>query len=919
MSIKSSFISTQEQVVKLNENNIKLLNGLNKIVTSKDSTIRLDVINDNDTVESIDLPTVGYLQAQLNRLDQNIKTLSGVDSRGSIVTPSNNVYQKIIKANINKEPNSFGELNPVDSFSSVNNSFFDALLNPIIAVNFDLTGKIDEDTRKVLSKRYIVKFERDEFGNLTDQGATAENLFNENFKGRTDITQEELENWILNTPGLHIKANGEKIVYDEQYFDLNPNNLEYDGLFTILGVEEDPVNRKMWYLFDTITYYKIKTKEEYQLKIEDQVIINSEFATTRWKIIEISQDATQIRVNLERVEGYEALPIGIQAGLKYYSGVEQDNVIKISVGFNEYNIVFLKAVNTTNNLLSRQWSLGTAYYTNDLKLLSTSNTGEHGLSLNDYYINTVQDYGKLLQDLAEREIPTEFALKPNNVVLNADNFTVVQVNKNITDTNTTDRLKTLHAQSTSYSSELEELNKTIVEKQNELIKKHFTNPGDKQKVENEIKKLTEQANNVSKLLETTVAQIISEEALVPNIAPEFRIRGFWPIPESVSNGLTRPQEVVQFVVQFRYLSTSGQESATESFTITDENGNTINASFSNWYQQMSPLRSRSFNISTGKYEWDPEDLTNPNVLNINQLDIPIVPNVQAEIRVKAISEVGWPSVNIDSEWSDSIVIGFPTELIPPKDREATIVEQAKFDSVRLQINQDLNEKGLDTHLAGQFTDNNILYAHNADNIGVVTDAGVVKLSDRLVQIENNENVEEDKDLQLDNGWINYGSSYSKAMYYKHESRVYLTGLVRLEQRFDNEEDDFDYSKRYPDVVVRSGNPTLNTEFANIGYLPTEYRPSTIKTFLVATSIGENKVSKTGNNAFPWGRSLNNNMDLMYGRIDVYPNGLIRLVTGATGFVSLEGISFKISKNPLTQTDELTTDAILQLSRLQQNS
>ncbi|MFV2014401.1 MAG: hypothetical protein ACC656_03155, partial [Candidatus Heimdallarchaeota archaeon] len=715
-------------------------------MTSKDSHVEMTIVNTDDQVSVISLPTVGYLQAEINRLDQNVKTLSGVDSRGSIVFPANNTFQKIIRADLNKEPNPLGEQDPIESFSSVSNSFFDALLNPILAVPFDLTGEIDDNTRDIVSRRYIIEFERDEFGELTDQGQDAQNSFNENFKGRTDITIEELENWILNTPGILSMPNGNKIVYDEQLFSIEPNNLEYDGIFSVLGVNEDRVNNKLWYLFDTLTYYNVETEEEKQLAIDDEVIVNAQTTTTRWKVIEISTAASENRVILEYAEGYEPVPIGIQGGLKYYSGVQLDRILLVSVGFDEYNVIFLKPVNS-NNLQAREWSPGTAFYTNDLRLTSDSDTGEDGLSMTDYYINVVQDYGKLLADAAEKEIPGLYALRPNTTTLDANNFTVVQVNKNITDNDESERLKNLHAQSTTYSSQLEELNRTIVERQNELIKKQFNNPGDKTKVENEIKKLSEDANTVSKLLETTVSQIISESSRLPKADPEFRVRGFWAIPESVSDGRSRPQEVIQFRINWRYLSETGQENATESFTVTvDDDGNTVNASFSNWEEYITNIRNRTFDSETGRYNWAPEDVTNPDVSNINQLDVLLNPGEKVEVRVKSVSEVGWPSTSLESEWSESIIISFPTELVPPANRGQQIVENAKFDNVRIGVEQDLREKGLDTHLSSQFTDNNVYYAHNSDNIGVVTNTGVVRLSERLQQIENNENVEEEKNV-----------------------------------------------------------------------------------------------------------------------------------------------------------------------------
>jgi hypothetical protein len=42
------------------------------------------------------------------------------------------------------------------------------------------------------------------------------------------------------------------------------------------------------------------------------------------------------------------------------------------------------------------------------------------------------------------------------------------------------------------------------------------------------------------------------------------------------------------------------------------------------------------------YTWLTEDITNPDLPNINQLDISIQSNEKIDIRIKSISEVGWP-------------------------------------------------------------------------------------------------------------------------------------------------------------------------------------------------------------------------------------------------------------------------------------
>lgn len=917
MAIKSSFVSTVEQIVKLNDTNIQALTGLNQIVRSDLSEIEITVIDANDQPSTISLPTVGFLKSEIERINQNLKTLSSIESKGAIVQPANNVYRKIILADLNKEPNTVGQLNAISTFSTESNSFFDALLNPLLNIEINLEGQIEDDVRKVLSRRYIIKFEEDETGATTDQAQTSINLFNEQFKGRTDITITELETWILNTPGIVALKNGSKINYDEQLFDLDPNSLKYDGLFTILGTEEDRTNRKLWYLFDTLTYFDIATGEQKTLAVDDQLIINTEFSSTRFKIVEISTAASNIRVRLTILEGFEPVPVAITGGLKYYSPVVTSKTVKISVSFDEYNVVFVKPVNTDNYLVARDWSNGTAFFTNELRLSSSANTGENGTILTDYYINSVYDYGQVLQDLVQSKIPLIYSLIPNAPVLNVDNFVVRQTNKNITDTPDAEKLKQLHSQANSLRSKLDQLNETLKQKRDQLIKTRFKNAADKTKVQNEISKLVGDQEQTTRNLQAVTNQIVSQDNLTAEVAPEYRVQGFWSIPDPVSEGKSRDQEVVQFLVNYRFISESGQDNPTQSFTFTDNDGTTVNASFSNWNEFFTKLRKREFDTTLQRYVWAKEDLSNSDVINTNQLSIPIIPNVRVEIRIKSISEVGYPDNIIESNWSDTITISFPTDLLPTNSRQEQIAREAELDNVRLTVQQDLNNQGLDKHLAQSFVSNDTFFAHNTDNIAVTQNAGgaVITLTEKLNQISNSENIEALKNIILQNSWSNFGSSYSTAQYYRNAGRIYLSGLIRLELTFDNDTDNSDLTKKYPDLIVRSELPTQNVQYATICTLPTGYRPDKIHSFVIATSQGTDITGGNGAFNYPWGRNQRNNMALGFGRIDIFPNGIVRLVTGATGFVSLDNVSFRAATDANTQTDNLSTDALLQLSRL----
>jgi hypothetical protein len=76
--------------------------------------------------------------------------------------------------------------------------------------------------------------------------------------------------------------------------------------------------------------------------------------------------------------------------------------VRVSVGYDERNVFFIKP-KYDNNLLAKKWSLGTGYYTNNLRLVSDSTA--NGLSMEQFYTDYVYDYGVILQDLVAKKIP----------------------------------------------------------------------------------------------------------------------------------------------------------------------------------------------------------------------------------------------------------------------------------------------------------------------------------------------------------------------------------------------------------------------------------------------------------------------------------------------------------------------------------
>lgn len=741
MPIQSSFPTVADQVLTFNKNLVEILSKISSLTTTSESAVSVQIYDEQGVLTTYSLPSFNFLKSEIDRLNNNINSLYSIDTPGALIQNSNqNKFKKIITVDLNREPNSIQQLSTVTSFNATKNWFFDSLLNPQLWISIDLTGKIENNVRKCLSRRYIIDFAKDEAGNYTPLGQSALNSFNELFRGKVDINLDEFENWHRNTPGI-VEPNNPN--FDEQVFDLDPNDLLYDGQFSVLRIEEDRLNKKLWYVLDTLDYLVTDTNDIKQLAVNDELIINSAISTTRYKIIEVSTAESEFRVRFERVEGLDPIPVGIGV-LKIYSPVVYTKTLKISIGYNERNVIFVKPLNTDNYLLAKNWSLGTGYWTNDLRL--SSNTPENGLTMEQYYIDFVYDYGTVLQDLVAKKTPNILAGTPIAPTLNSDNFKVVQINKHLTDTPNSNLIKTKHNFQQSLQSEVSQISQAIEDRNKKSKVTKFTSDAAKKQFDLELSDLQAKKDSKSKLLATTTQEIIDlSKSPLTKVQPKFSLRGFWTMPEAVITRGTTPQEVVQFRVQYRYTSKDGRETPVETFKLRTNAGKNQTGAFSNWNEFKTDARKRTFNPQTGEYTWEIEDVENADTPNINQLDIPIQANEKVEIRIKSISEVGWPESPVESDWSEVLTIEFPDDLNNVLNENEFILQEANKEDLKVRMQNELSAKGLDDHLSDTTVINNKTIHHDADKIlsGFKDENGVAldlyqyltNLTNRIVALE----------------------------------------------------------------------------------------------------------------------------------------------------------------------------------------
>lgn len=728
-----------EKTALLYKNSVEVLTKINDAITTTNNSVTVNSENTDGTISNYTVPSFTNLSNSINLANTNIQKLSGLQADNSVIITDTNSTRKIISVDVSREPKPIESINTVTTFKQSNNWFFDSLINPLLSVQLDLNGKVNDNINKILSRRYIVKFEKNADGTLTTNGQASLDDFKVKFLNKNNFTINEFINWKTNTTNTGTLNSKEPDYYmDEQFFDLNYKEVLYKGYYSVMKIETDNINKRVWYHLNTINYFG-KDGSTATLSNGDYLMLNKSGAFSKYRITEINTSSSLFRIGLEIAEGYDPVPVGTNV-LEYYSEMKTQKTVNISIGFDEYNVIFIKPINTQNYVIGSSWSKGVAYYSNEL-VLDTDNR----INMDNFYINKVMDYGSVLDDLVKKKIPSSVASVPNIPVLKTENFKVVQINKHLTDTKDNDTLKKLHSQKNTSKSKLSQLDEAISQKNKEINTKIYKSSSDKDKAQIELDKLIKNKDSETKQY-TSLVQQISNTKSDGGTSAKFRVRGFWDFPTPIIKAGFRPQEVIGFEIQYRYSSKYGTQNKTEGFTNTTNSNKKETAYFSEWNPLKTDIRKRSYNETTGEWYWEIEDVSDADTPNVNQLDIAIQPDERVEIRIRSISEVGYPESVIMSEYSEIIAIDFPTELKDVSGENEFILAEASKESVSVGFENKLSSMGITEHISSSYFTNDSYTAHKAGEIITTlkdTNGKPLSTDDALIMLLNKINALEE--------------------------------------------------------------------------------------------------------------------------------------------------------------------------------
>lgn len=721
MQSKNNLSDLLSKLLLLNNNSVESFSRINEAITSDEESVTLNIENADGSKDTFTIPSFGYLKNSIERLNNNLNTISNIKGAGSTVRLSDGTYRKVLAAKLPSAAPSVTSLNSVNTFKIKSNYFFENMMNPLLCVNIDLTNQVSNDVERVLVRRYI----------LDADTLAKTDFFNHNYSGRPTIDYNQFL--------YDIVENRISYVLDEEIVQLTPRSRRYEGNFDVIRITNDNVTetingasisrtRKLIKL-NTLSYTDNNSgyANTMQLAVGDSLEIVSEPCDTRYIIKQI--DTSTNTVILELAEGYRSVKIGTNI-LRVSSEKSNDVSIDVTVGFNEHCVVFVKPVDADSNLMASDWSPGTGFITNDLTF---TNADGQVMTLQQYYQRNVIDFGAFLLSYANDWYPTSSeGVVPNAPVLETTNFKVVQINKQVTESEEMDKIQQLNAEKVNLHNQIDSKSKAIEDLKTKINTTNYVSPAmrtaDVSDLQSKIKDYESTVSAYSSKVNTISA--LSQSSSIASVSPKYRIRGFWEMPAEQSAPATGTQAIIKFKTRYRYLSPAGAANNIEQI------GDTVSGSFSNYAVIESVLRERAKD-NNGVFYWKKIDLNDSEEININQLDIPITKGEKVEIQVKSISEAGFPGNPLESEWSEPIVIGFPEEYTADSPVD-NILKQNASDESQLVVDQTLSAKGVIAHVSDSFGTSTGVFMHTANSIAsgfVSEEQNPISLYQKLAEMQ----------------------------------------------------------------------------------------------------------------------------------------------------------------------------------------
>ncbi len=662
-----------KRMERLYKNIYNLLDAFNKASQNKsNSTITAELYDENNNIKQIKVNSFLQLQQEINRIDNNFKSLITQPSYILASDGTLSMYEKTTFLTAEYLDSFYfdGSKCIIDKESMIEDFVYPTIKLPII-INKDILQNT------IYCKIYEITKGWDEI--------------------QDNIKEINLQ-YLNNNGKLFYKDYSRSLKIEKQ-------KVKYHGKFTIENVAATNISNTFNVILDKIRYTSINNLgDNINLQVGD--ILVSETGMSKYQIKDL--DTFNRIVTIVRIGGNEIPKVGINQLIFNQIIESKQNIINIPIKPNQKLVIFLSVENKDTIGYP---SVGIKIDTEEFTVTHNNQT----YTIDEYFQKYVTNFSQYLNTLInDASIPYSLGIKPDKPVLNKANFRVVQINKHLLDQQTQNDINELNKKKQLLQNDIDAKQLIIDQTQIELNAQKFNSIEEKSYRLNRIQLLRTEINTAKSNLLAITRDIDNNASKynIKNTKPKYKVIGFWDIQEVMYSPVTLPQHIIKYEVQYRYLRKDVDINEATTYKMIS-NGKEITVAFSNWNELNTRCLNKIEDID-GKIVWESNILDSVDDININQCAISINEGESIEIKVRAISEAGYPISPMKSDWSEPIRIDFPDSL-KTGSLQATIA-QNETDLRNAEFNAILQNLGVLNHLSGTIQEAEKTYFHSAKDI-----------------------------------------------------------------------------------------------------------------------------------------------------------------------------------------------------------
>jgi len=674
--MKSSAEELFDNMSLLYKNIYSLLTAFQEASISQNSLITANIEKPDGSIENVTINSFQKLQQELTRLDSNFKSLLNSDNLSYVLDSDGSISQLTKTSFINAEY--------LENFvmEQGNNCFIDktSVIDDLIFPNIKIPITIDSNLH---SDIYCRTFE-------ISQGWQ-----------EIPINPTIIDLEYLGSIG--------KVIFKEinRSLKLEKEQIKYFGKFTIENLSIDKISNNIFNIvLNEVKYTGINTiGNSIDLKIGDLLISKS--GSSKYIINDIDKITKKLKIT--RIAGSEVLTTGIDT--LYFNEIlpSDKKIVGVPVRPLQKIVVFLSTENFKNISYP---SKGIKIDTESYNVVYRNKT----YTLDDFFANYVLNFSEYLTAfINDSTIPINLGIIPDKPVLESSNFKVVQINKHLNNSKSITEINELNSRKQSIQNDIEFKQTQINKTQIEIDTANFSNVAEKASKANLLITLRQDLLTLKTNL-LSITRDIDNNAVkhgLKNTTPKYKLIAFWPIQTPMYSPMTKAQHIIKYEVNYRYLSKDADTLENTSYSMIDNTGKSISVVFSPWVELPTKTLYKTKNID-GDFTWKTEILDSVEEININQLAISINEGESVEVKIRAISEAGYPISQIKSEWSEIIRVDFPSEL--KQSNIISAISENNIDLNKAEFEGILQNHGLLTHIAGTIREGEKTFLHVAKDI-----------------------------------------------------------------------------------------------------------------------------------------------------------------------------------------------------------